>query len=68
MEIPMGDIDLFSRDSVRDARRVDDALTDDPPRHTGVRLVSFELAGDPKPWMTTIGHGPVELPVRIRPL
>jgi hypothetical protein len=23
---------------------------------------------DPKPWMTTIGHGPVELPVRIRPL
>jgi len=25
----------------------------------------FESAGDPEPWMTTIGHGPVNLPVRI---
>jgi cytochrome P450 len=26
----------------------------------------FEPAGDPQPWMTTIGHGPARLPVRIR--
>ena len=25
----------------------------------------FEPAGDPEPWMTTIGHGPATLPVRI---
>jgi 4-methoxybenzoate monooxygenase (O-demethylating) len=25
----------------------------------------FEPAGDPEPWMTTIGHGPASLPVRI---
>jgi cytochrome P450 len=25
----------------------------------------FESAGDPEPWMTTIGHGPAKLPVRI---
>ncbi len=25
----------------------------------------FEPAGDPEPWMTTIGHGPAELPVRF---
>jgi cytochrome P450 len=25
----------------------------------------FEPAGEPEPWMTTIGHGPAELPVRI---
>jgi 4-methoxybenzoate monooxygenase (O-demethylating) len=25
----------------------------------------FEPAGDPEPWMTTIGHGPAKLPVRI---
>lgn len=24
----------------------------------------FESAGDPEPWMTTIGHGPARLPVR----
>jgi cytochrome P450 len=24
----------------------------------------FEAAGEPEPWMTTIGHGPVKLPVR----
>src|SRR6185295_17904954 len=26
----------------------------------------FEPAGEPEPWMTTIGHGPSALPVRIR--
>jgi len=26
----------------------------------------FEPAGEPEPWMTTIGHGPARLPVRIR--
>ena len=26
----------------------------------------FEPAGEPEPWMTTIGHGPAGLPVRIR--
>jgi len=26
----------------------------------------FEPAGEPEPWMTTIGHGPAKLPVRIR--
>jgi cytochrome P450 len=25
----------------------------------------FEPAGEPEPWMTTIGHGPAKLPVRI---
>jgi 4-methoxybenzoate monooxygenase (O-demethylating) len=25
----------------------------------------FEAAGDPEPWMTTIGHGPAKLPVRF---
>jgi cytochrome P450 len=25
----------------------------------------FEPAGEPEPWMTTIGHGPAELPVRV---
>ena len=28
------------------------------------RIERFEAAGDPEPWMTTIGHGPVRLPVR----
>lgn len=26
----------------------------------------FELAGEPTPWMTTIGHGPASVPVRAR--
>jgi cytochrome P450 len=26
---------------------------------------SFEAAGEPKPWMTAIGHGPEKLPVRF---
>ncbi|AKH43183.1 hypothetical protein FHS61_001116 [Altererythrobacter atlanticus] len=26
---------------------------------------SFELAGDYEPWMTTVGHGPIRLPVRL---
>jgi cytochrome P450 len=25
----------------------------------------FEPAGEPEPWMTTIGHGPAKLPVRL---
>jgi cytochrome P450 len=29
------------------------------------RIQRFEAAGDPEPWMTTIGHGPVRLPVRM---
>jgi cytochrome P450 len=28
---------------------------------------SFEPAGAPEPWMTTIGHGPYRLPVRLHP-
>jgi cytochrome P450 len=28
-------------------------------------IESFEPAGDPEPWMTTIGHGPARLPVRF---
>jgi 4-methoxybenzoate monooxygenase (O-demethylating) len=27
------------------------------------RIHSFEMAGEPEPWMTTIGHGPEKLPV-----
>ncbi len=27
----------------------------------------FEAAGEPEPWMTTIGHGPAKLPVRFTP-
>ena len=26
----------------------------------------FEPAGEPEPWMTTIGHGPAKLPLRIQ--
>ena len=29
------------------------------------RIERFEAAGAPEPWMTTIGHGPARLPVRI---
>jgi cytochrome P450 len=29
------------------------------------RIARFEAAGDPEPWMTTIGHGPARLPVRV---
>jgi cytochrome P450 len=29
-------------------------------------IESFEPAGEPEAWMTTIGHGPARLPVRIR--
>jgi 4-methoxybenzoate monooxygenase (O-demethylating) len=29
------------------------------------RIQRFEAAGDPEPWITTIGHGPVKLPVRV---
>jgi len=29
------------------------------------KIQRFEAAGYPKPWMTTIGHGPVRLPVRV---
>ena len=29
------------------------------------RVARFELAAAPTPWMTTIGHGPAKLPVRL---
>ena len=25
----------------------------------------FQLAGEPEPWMTTIGHGPIRLPIKV---
>jgi len=28
------------------------------------RIDRFEMAGEPEPWMTTIGHGPAKLPLR----
>ena len=31
------------------------------------RIGRFEAAGEPEPWMTTIGHGPARLPVRFSP-
>jgi cytochrome P450 len=38
-----------------------DALLGAVARH----IQSFETAGEPEPWMTTIGHGPEKLPVRF---
>lgn len=38
-----------------------DALLGTVARH----IHSFEAAGEPEPWMTTIGHGPEKLPVRF---
>ena len=38
-----------------------DALLAAVARH----IRSFEMAGEPEPWMTTIGHGPEKLPVRF---
>lgn len=29
------------------------------------RVARIEPAGEPEPWMTTIGHGPVKVPVRL---
>ena len=29
------------------------------------RVESFEVAGDMVPWLTTIGHGPAKLPLRV---
>jgi cytochrome P450 len=29
------------------------------------RIDRLEMAGEPEPWMTTIGHGPAKLPLRI---
>jgi 4-methoxybenzoate monooxygenase (O-demethylating) len=29
------------------------------------KIQRFEATGDPEPWMTTIGHGPAKLPVRV---
>lgn len=29
------------------------------------RVARFEPAGEPEPWMTTIGHGPVRWPLRV---
>lgn len=39
-----------------------DALLGAVVRH----IDSFEPAGEPEPWMTTIGHGPARVPVRFR--
>jgi cytochrome P450 len=30
------------------------------------QVESFTPAGEPEPWMTTIGHGPIKLPVSLR--
>ena len=38
-----------------------DALLGTVVRH----IERFEPAGEPEPWMTTIGHGPARLPVRL---
>jgi 4-methoxybenzoate monooxygenase (O-demethylating) len=38
-----------------------DALLGAVARH----IESFEVAGEPEPWMTAIGHGPEKLPVRF---
>lgn len=38
-----------------------DALLGAVARH----IQAFEPAGEPQPWMTTIGHGPEQLPVRF---
>jgi cytochrome P450 len=38
-----------------------DALLGAIARH----IERFEPAGEPEPWMTTIGHGPEKLPVRV---
>ena len=38
-----------------------DALLEAVARH----IRSFEMAGEPQPWMTTIGHGPEKPPVRF---
>ena len=29
------------------------------------RVARIEAAGEPEPWMTTIGHGPIKVPVRL---
>ncbi len=39
-----------------------DALLGAIVRH----IQRFEMAGEPEPWMTTIGHGPEKLPVSFR--
>jgi cytochrome P450 len=28
-------------------------------------VTSIEKTGEPEPWMTTVGHGPTRLPVRL---
>jgi cytochrome P450 len=30
------------------------------------RVARIEPAGEPEPWMTTIGHGPIKVPVRLQ--
>ncbi|MFM1886701.1 MAG: Biotin biosynthesis cytochrome [Pseudomonadota bacterium] len=30
------------------------------------QVAAFEAAGEVEPWMTTVGHGPAQLPVRLR--
>jgi 4-methoxybenzoate monooxygenase (O-demethylating) len=32
---------------------------------TARRVARFEIAAEPTPWMTTIGHGPAKLPLRL---
>lgn len=71
------DEDIFNHDAVRNARggygvhacvgRVLAQLEADALLGALVRHVErFEAAGDPEPWMMTIGHGPAKLPVRLR--
>lgn len=31
------------------------------------RVARIEPTGEPEPWMTTIGHGPIRVPVRLHP-
>jgi hypothetical protein len=57
-EICITDEDPFNAAAVRNARA---ALLGALARH----ISCFEMAGEPEPWMTTIGHGPEKLPVRI---
>ena len=42
------------------------AITDALLGAVANHIQSFEPAGEPEPWMTTIGHGPQTLPVRFR--
>jgi cytochrome P450 len=39
----------------------------DVPRHAARGSSASKPAGEPEPWMTTIGHGPVRLPCALCP-